>query len=212
MTDRAAPRRLVLVSLALVAGAGALEGAARLGWFTAEVDVVGRAGAVTATGADLVAGLSGLALLALAAVAAAVALAGVPRRVLGGLVAAAGCYAGVATVRLLLAPPTPADLAALPGAPGGGLVGASVAAGWGPLPALLGAALLLAAGIGLIAAERRLPRFGARYAARPVERAALADPDRAAWDALDAGRDPTADPITDPRPGRTDGGGPGGPV
>ena len=139
----------MLVCLALVAGAAALEAAARLGWFTASVDVVGRAGTVTATGADLVPGLSGIALLALAAVAAAVALAGTPRRLLGVVVAAAGAYVGVAVVRLLLAPPAPADLAALPGAPAGGTAIAGAAAlEPGPLPAALGAVLLLAAGLG----------------------------------------------------------------
>lgn len=203
----------MFVCLALVVGAAAFEGAARLGWFTGSVDAVGRgAVAVTATGADVLPGLSGLALLALAAVAAAVALAGVPRRVLGGLVAVAGAYAAVATVRLLTGPPTPADLAALPGAPAGGTAGAAVATGPGPLPALLGAALLLTAGIGLAAAEGRLPRFGARYAARTPERVVTADPDRAAWEALDAGRDPTTDPAAEPRPGRTDDRASGGPV
>jgi uncharacterized membrane protein (TIGR02234 family) len=102
----------------------------------------------------------------------------------------------------------------------------SVAAGAGPLPAVLAAVLLLAAGAVLIVGERGLARFGARYAARPAGTAAqpaVVDPDRAAWDALDAGRDPTADPPVDPtadvrlaadgdRPGRTDGGEPGGAV
>jgi uncharacterized membrane protein (TIGR02234 family) len=204
-----AGRRLGLVCLALVGGAGALEGAARVAWFTTGVDAVGRGTVpVTATGVDLLPGLSGLSLLALAAVAAAVALAGVPRRLLGGLIAMAGAYVGVATVRLLVTPPAPADLAALPAAPAGGRVAAAVSTGWGPLSALLGAALLLTAGIGLVAGEGRLPRFGARYAARPAVRAATTDPDRATWDALDAGRDPTADPPSR----RTDGSAPGGPV
>lgn len=215
----AARRRLVLLCGALVAGAGALEGSARLGWFTTGVDAVGRGTVpVTATGADLVPGLSGLALLALAAVAAAVALAGAARRVLGGLVAAAGAYAGVAVVRLLLAPPGPADLAALPDAPAGGTAGTDVALAPGPVPAALGAVLLVGAGIGLVATESRLPRFGARYAARPsgrAESAEVADPDRAAWEALDAGCDPTTDPDrrrrTDARPTRTDGEVPDGP-
>jgi hypothetical protein len=60
------------------------------------------------------------------------------------------------------------------------------------VPAALGAILLLAAGVALVVADRRLPRLGARYAARPAHEPT--DPDRAAWDALDAGRDPTADP------------------
>jgi uncharacterized membrane protein (TIGR02234 family) len=228
----------VLVCVALVAAAGALEGASRLGWFTAAVEAVGRGAVpVTATGADLLPGLSGVALLALAAVAAAVALAGIPRRVVGGLVAAAGGYVGVAAVRLVLSPPLPADLAVLPDAPAGGTaVAGSVVLQPGPLPTVLGGVLLLAAGLGLIVAEPRLPRFGARYAARAAERAGGggpgADPDRAAWEALDAGRDPTADPGpaheqhgpgTDRDPpatdvtapvfrGRTDAGPPGDPV
>ena len=112
---------------------------------------------------------------------------------LGAVLAAAGGYVGVLVVRLLLSPPTPADLAALPGAPAGGTaVADSVALRPGPVPAALGAILLLAAGVALVVADRRLPRLGARYAARPAHEPT--DPDRAAWDALDAGRDPTADP------------------
>jgi uncharacterized membrane protein (TIGR02234 family) len=208
--SRAGRRRLVLVCLALVAGAAALEAAARLGWFTASVDVVGRAGTVTATGADLVPGLSGIALLALAAVAAAVAVAGLPRRVLGALVAAAGGYVGVMVVRLLVSPPSPADLADLPGAPAGGTaVAGSVTSHPGPLLAALGGVLLIAAGAVLVVADRRLPRLGARYSARPEQ--AATDPDRATWEALDAGVDPTVE-AGDAGAGRSDGGGSGGNV
>jgi uncharacterized membrane protein (TIGR02234 family) len=197
-----------MVCAALLAGAAALEGAARAAWFTAGVDAVGRGTVpVTATGADLVPALTAVALLAVAAVAAAVALAGVARRVLGVLVAAAGTWVGVAAGGLLLVPPAPAELAALPGAPAGGTAAAGAALlRFGPLPALLGVLLLLAAGIMLAGAEHRLARLGARYAARPAgatpgARAPAAqrdpDPDRAAWDALDAGRDPTDLPATD---------------
>jgi len=206
-------RRLLRVCLALVVAAAALEGSARLGWFSTGVDAVGRGTVVvTATGVDLVPGLSGLALLALAAVAAAVALAGTARRLLGGLVAAAGCYVGVTVVRLLVVPPSAAALAALPEAPAGGTPAAPVTAAAGPLPAALGAILLLAAGFTLLVAEPRLPRFGSRYSARTVERAAPEDPDRAAWEALDAGRDPTADPDPAAPRGQADGGVPGDPV
>ncbi len=204
---RSAGRLLLLVCLALAAAAGALEGAARVAWFTGGVDAVGRGTvAVTADGADLLPALSAVALLALAAVAAAVAVAGPTRRVLGALVAAAGGYVGVLVVRLLLSPPTPADLAALPAAPTGGTaVADSVTLRLGPVPAVLGATLLLAAGVALVVADRRLPRLGARYTARPAEEPP--DPDRAAWDALDAGIDPTADATAypadagEPRPG-----------
>lgn len=204
-----ARRRLALVCVGLLAGAAALEGAARLPWFSASVEAVGR-GAVTvsATGADLVPALSAVALLAGAAVAAAVALGGVARRALGGLVAVAGAGVGIAVVRLLLAPPAPADLAALPGAPAGGVAAAgAVVLRPGPLPAALGAALLLVAGVVVLVGERRLPRLGSRYSAQPADTPESArDPDRAAWDALDAGRDPTVDPLAPGRPGRTDGG------
>jgi uncharacterized membrane protein (TIGR02234 family) len=193
-------RRLAGVCLVLLGAAAALEGAARLAWFTAGVDAVGRGTVpVTAVGADLVPALSALALFAVASVAAAVALGGPLRRVVGGLVAAAGGWTGVAVARLLLAPPASTDLAALPGAPAGGVpVPGPAALHPGPGVAALGAALLLAAGVVLVVAERRLPRLGARYTVAgteaPVHRPAAADPDRAAWDALDAGRDPTADP------------------
>ncbi len=227
-----ARRRLTVACAALLAGGAALEGAARAAWFTAGVEAVGRGTVpVTARGGDLLPALSAVALLAVAAVAAAVALAGPVRRVLGAVVAAAGAGAGAAAVGLLLAPPAPADLAALPGAPAGGTAAAgSVAAATGPLWAVLGAMLLVAAGVSLAVGERRLPRFGARHAVRPADRAAAdggaaapgtpgrgaADTDRAAWDALDAGHDPTVAPAADPpaptRPGRTDGGASGRPV
>lgn len=214
---RAGRRRLTAVCVGLLAAGATLESAARLSWFTGGVDAVGRGTvAVTATGADLVPALSATALLAVAGVAAAVALAGPLRRVLGGLVVAAGSWVAIAVVGLIVVPPTSADLAALPGAPTDATPVAGVPVQHaGPVVGVLGAALLIAAGIVLLTAERRLPRLGARYmspvgtstgrpsgprdgagpqAGRPDAAAARAvDPDRAAWDALDAGRDPTAD-------------------
>ena len=86
-------------------------------------------------------------------------------------------------------PAAPADLAALPGAPAGGTAIAGAAAlRPGPLPAALGAVLLLAAGLGLIPAERRLPRLRCPVR-RPARRTGRRPPTRTgrAWDALDAG-------------------------
>lgn len=213
-------RRLALVCLALLVAALGLWAASRLTWFTAGVDAVGRGRVpVDATGADLAPALTGVALLAAAAVPAAVALAGALRRALGVLVAAGGAVAGATVATHVLAPPSAADLAALPGAPAGGTAAVGpAAASAGPLPAVLAAVLLLVAGAALLVGERRLPRFGARYAARaqPAAVSAAGDPDRATWDALDAGRDPTVEPAGDTSPvvdrGRTDGGAPGGPV
>jgi hypothetical protein len=73
----------------------------------------------------------------------------------------------------------------------------------------LGAVLLIAAGVALVVADRRLPRLGARYSARPEQ--AATDPDRATWEALDAGVDPTVE-AGDAGAGRSDGGGSGGNV
>jgi len=56
---------------------------------------------------------------------------------------------------------------------------------------VLAGALLAAAGAPALLAERRLPRLGARYAAPGTRRPPPSDPDRAAWQDLDAGRDPT---------------------
>ena len=84
-----------------------------------------------------------------------------------------------------------------------------VALGLGPLPAVVGAALLVVAGVVLLMGERRLPRFGGRFArrasgegpARPAPSGRGAEPDRATWDALDAGRDPTLDSGRNGEPG-----------
>ena len=212
-------RRLAAVCLALLGGAVGLWVATRLSWFTTAVEAVGRGPVpVSADGTDVVPALAGLALLAAAAIPAAVALAGVFRRALGVLVAAGGALAGWRVATALVNPPSAADLATLPGAPAGGTAAAGpVALGPGPIPAAVGAALLVVAGVVLLIGERRLPRFGGRFArerrqngpARAQGRGA--EPDRAAWDALDAGRDPTLDSTSSGNgepgasvPGRTD--------
>ncbi|MDN5861480.1 MAG: Trp biosynthesis-associated membrane protein, partial [Pseudonocardia sp.] len=105
-----------------------------------------------------------VALLALAGIAAVVATSGIARRAVGALLAAAG-------------------VAVLAGsAPGFG------AAPLGTAALVAGGLLLIATGGFVVVGEPRLARFGARYARSG---AVPADPDRAAWDALDEGRDPT---------------------
>lgn len=190
-------RRLAWVCVALLAAAGALAGASALAWYIADVPAVGRAPVrVVARGADVVAGLHAAALLAVAAVAAVVALAGAARRVLGAVLVLVAAWLTWALARAVAAPPTGTEIAALPGAPAGAGIPAGPAA---PIevaataaPLLAGAGVLLLATAGLVTALREplLARFGARYATAGARRAEL-DPDRAAWDALDAGRDPT---------------------
>jgi hypothetical protein len=124
-------------------------------------------------------GLTGLALVAAAGIAAVVATSGVARRVVGVLLGVAGLVV-VVVAAIGVASATP---------PGG------------PLLALGGGLLLAAAGAFTVVREPRLARLGARYAAAG-SRGAPADPDRAAWMALDEGRDPTDDPPPTAGPGR----------
>ncbi len=206
MTTRS-PRTLGAVCAGLGLAAVLLWGASTATWFV--VTVAGRA-PVTFDGAQVAPSLTGLALLALAGVAGVVATGGVVRRVLGALLGLAGVAVGVIGARALLFSPfaTDASGAGLPQPPSGVSVDAlryqptetTVA----PLLAVAAAVVLLLVGLAVAVRESRLPRFGARYAApgsRPVE----LDPDRAAWQDLDVGRDPTVDPAgdrgDDPGPG-----------
>jgi hypothetical protein len=147
--------------------------------------------------------LGGVALLALAGVAGVVATGGVLRRLVGGLLGLAGVGVLVFGLRALVLDPYATDASAesLPQPPSGVSVDAlryQPTDGTGaPLLVVAGAVALLAVGIFVLLRERRLPRLGARYAA-PGERRVERDPDRAAWQDLDEGRDPTIDPADAP--------------
>jgi uncharacterized membrane protein (TIGR02234 family) len=150
---------------------------------------------VDATGAEIAPSLTGVAVLAVAAVAASVAVSGIARRVLGVIVVLAGGASAWAAFDSWLSPPDAATLLRLAGTtastePVGDVVVAQNAAPW---LGVLGGLLVLAAGVVLVIADRSLPRMGAKYAAPGAERPVV-DPDRAAWDALDEGRDPTVGP------------------
>jgi hypothetical protein len=123
-------------------------------------------GAAALGGDPAAAGLRAVALLAVAGVAGTIASGGLLRRLIGGLLALAGVLAGVIGV-------------------GGPLLAV--------LLALLGAALLLAAGAVLAVRGPMLPRMGSRFdpTGGPAGKSRQ-DPDRRMWDALDAGDDPTA--------------------
>ncbi|WP_214369043.1 Trp biosynthesis-associated membrane protein [Pseudonocardia sp. H11422] len=198
MTAAGKGRRLLLICSGLLAGALALWGSSRLTWFSATVATATRGEVeLAATGADLEAAPAGLALLAVAAVAAAVAVSGIARRVLGGVIVLAGVAAAVVTLTRLSNPPSAEQLASLGDVSLGSdraATMASVPVGVTPAPWLgvVGSVLLLAAGAALLVGERGLPRLGGRYAAPGARRPAV-DPDRAAWQELDAGRDPTLD-------------------
>jgi len=174
----------------LVVAAGVLWGASALAW-----TAPGAGGSTVADPASAPSALTGVALLALAGVAALVATSGVPRRIVGALLGVVGGLVVVATAAAVLA--------------------VSVAVGGGPLLAVGGGLLLAVVGCAVLLREPQLRRLGARYAAAGTP-SAHADPDRAAWAALDEGRDPTADLPADPgAAGLPDGGrdhGPGRPA
>jgi uncharacterized membrane protein (TIGR02234 family) len=158
---------------------------------------------VELTGAQAAPWLSGTALLALAGVAGVVAAGGLLRRLVGVLLGLAGVGVLLFGVRALLVDPyaTDASAASLPQPPAGVTVDElryqPTDTTGAPMLAVAGAVLLLAVGIVVLVRERRLPRLGTRYAA-PGERRVELDPDRAAWQDLDEGRDPTVDPAEAP--------------
>ncbi|MET1075931.1 MAG: Trp biosynthesis-associated membrane protein [Umezawaea sp.] len=155
-----------MVALLLLVGALALWGASGLTWVA---DAVQRPGAaattITRSGADVAPQLVPLAVLCAAAVAAVIALSGWVRRVLGGVVLAAGLGAGwvAATTGGALAPKA---------------------------LALLGALLVVAAGVLLLLRGQAMPRLGGSYQT-PAAAKESADPDKDLWHALERGDDPT---------------------
>ncbi|HET6480111.1 MAG TPA: Trp biosynthesis-associated membrane protein [Actinoplanes sp.] len=183
-------RRSYLLSLlACLAGAGLAAYAATRTW---SLEVTPRPGLsdlrTVRTGADVEPFLIGLALVALAGTGALLATHGRLRRVLGGLLTLVG--AGV-TVGAIVGR---AGLATGEAGSGGML--------WPVICALSGA--IIAVG-GLVAARHghQWPRMSARYERKPAPAAATAGQNatgqnnkpvdnRAAWDSLDRGNDPTA--------------------
>ncbi|WP_197519705.1 Trp biosynthesis-associated membrane protein [Pseudonocardia sp. HH130630-07] len=195
-TDR---RAFGVVVAGLLAAAAALWGSGSSAWFVVDVPTATR-GTVeaSATGAQLQPVVTAVAALLVAAVAALVALSGIARRLLGGVVALAGVAAAGLTLRLLAVPPTPVELASAragltaPNAPQG--AGPVTATAW-PWLAVAGGIVALAAAVVLVVRERRLPRLGARYSAPGAPGPTTEqDPDRAAWERLDEGGDPTVGP------------------
>jgi Tryptophan-associated transmembrane protein (Trp_oprn_chp) len=195
-TEAPAPARssrtLALACLGSACAAALLWGASALTWYT--VSPTGRAPLVF-TGAQVSPSIGGFAWVALAAVAGLVATGGPARRVLAVLIGFAGAAAAFIGLVGWTRTEYAADSAG-PVPPGATLPPPPLVVTPAPLLAVAGGLLLLAVGVLVVIREPRLPRLGARYAApgtRPVE----IDPDRAAWQDLDAGRDPTADPARD---------------
>lgn len=188
-------RSLGLACLLLLLGAGFLWVSGSLTWFSVTVPTAtGGELSTAATGAQMQPAITAVAALLLAAVAATVALSGIARRVLGVVVALAGVAAGWSTLAQVVTPPSAAQLvSAREGlSTGGQPIGTSVvsASAW-PWLAVAGAVVAVLAGGLLAVRERRMARLGARYAAPGAPTDEPTDPDRAAWEQLDDGRDPT---------------------
>ncbi|MDD7942477.1 Trp biosynthesis-associated membrane protein [Actinomycetospora lutea] len=205
----APPGRLLgIVAVLLALAAVVLWGASRLTWVSQVVEGIPGPRTSTADGATAEPILVPWALLCLAAIGGLVATAGWGRRVVGTLVAVAGLWALLRAASGLLAPASEAlPIGVRPGdrpLPAEAVVG-------GPLLGLVGALVMVGAGLLTVRWAAVLPRMGAQYDA-PVARGATAtatarprpaDPDTALWEALDEGRDPTGEPAGDP---------PGGPA
>lgn len=152
--------------LLLLLGALGLWASSRLTWATEAVERPG-AGVSTIgrTGTDLVPELVPIAVLCLAAIAAVVALSGWPRQVLGVVVLLAGAGAIALTI-----------------------------GGRGDLPpravALLGALLIVVAGLALVVRGKAMPKLGGSYQT-PGAAKRSTDPDKELWQALERGDDPT---------------------
>jgi uncharacterized membrane protein (TIGR02234 family) len=208
-----------VVAILALAGAGLAAVAAALTWWSADyTDPLTGGLTVTATGSGCVPELVPLALVGLAGFGAALATRGFARRLVGVVIGVCGLAVAVLSALQFADPPASlvTDLTR-PADP----VGAAQLHPFGPALAVLGGALLTAAGVavGLGVGARRL---GARYdaptsaaAGRAAAAAAVPAGDQAEadpadwWKALDAGVDPTASAAEAPsgpkaRP-RTDG-------
>ncbi|MFI7442028.1 Trp biosynthesis-associated membrane protein [Nonomuraea indica] len=143
------------------------------------------------TGGDLGPALVPVALAGLAGVVAALAAKGVARRLIGALVALCGLVAGLAT--WLAA----GGDAALDWLGEHNVLQATDALQWDvvalwPASSGLGAAIMTAGGLVAVVRGGRWAGMGDRYERDPARRRAPAADDRALWDALDRGDDPTS--------------------
>jgi uncharacterized membrane protein (TIGR02234 family) len=165
--------------------------AAGRAWITNARDPGGVAEMVSPTGADLSPVLTPLALAGLAGVVAVLAAKGVGRRLIGALLALCGLAAALGAwtatgeegVRTWLREHN--------------VLAGAASATWDtvviwPVLAGLGAALMLAGGIAAVAWGGRWAGMSDRYERTPAPTAPQAADDRALWDALDRGDDPTA--------------------
>ena len=191
-------RQLGLVAVLAVAGAALAAISAALTWWSADyVDPLSGALTISASGADCVPELIPLALVALAGFGAALATRGVPRRIIGVVIAL--CGGALAARSALFFGSTPGALVSeltRPADP----IGTAQLHPVGPALGVLGGLLLAAAGVLVTLGIGARQAMGSRY-----ERGAKAQATTTGkttdqgdwWKALDAGDDPTATSTSD---------------
>jgi uncharacterized membrane protein (TIGR02234 family) len=182
-----------LAQLLLLVSAGALWVASRMVWVDVEsFDGLGQPKPTVLNGASWSTALVPLAVLLLAAAVAALAVRGWPLRLLAVLVAAASALTAYLAISLWVIRDVAPRAAHLAEVPITNLVGSQRHYG-GAIVTLLAAVVTLVGAVLLVRSAARAKPEAARYERRsaPSTAEATAPSERAIWDALDEGRDPT---------------------
>ena len=182
-----------LAQLLLLLSAGALWVASRMVWVDVfSFDGLGQPKATALTGASWSTALVPLAVLLLAAAVAALAVRGWPLRLLAVLVAAASGAMGYLAISLWVIRDVAVRAAQLADVAVANLVDTQRHYG-GAIVTLVAALVTLAGAVLLVRSAAKAKPETARYERRaaPAPAEANAPSERAIWDALDEGRDPT---------------------
>ena len=183
-----------LAQLLLLVSAGALWVASRMVWVeVTSFDGLGQPKTTALNGASWSTALVPLAMLLLAAAVAALAVRGWPLRLLAVLVAAASAGLAYLAISLWVIRDVAVRAAHLADVAVAGLVGTQRHP-WGAVVTVVAAVVTLFGAVLLMRSAARPKPEAARYERRAApqrEEPAAATSERAIWDALDAGRDPT---------------------
>jgi uncharacterized membrane protein (TIGR02234 family) len=193
-----------LAQLLLLVSAGALWVASRMAWVDVQsFDGLGQPKTTALTGASWSTALVPLAVLLLAAAVAALAVRGWPLRLLAVLVAAASALMAYLAIGLWVIRDVAPRAAHLADVPITNLVSAQRHYG-GATITLVAAVVTLLSAVLLVRSAARAKPDAARYERRSASSAdqAAAPSERAIWDALDEGLDPTQDPADPDNKGR----------
>ncbi|MCV7279400.1 TIGR02234 family membrane protein [Mycolicibacterium flavescens] len=186
--------------LGLVLAAAGLWGASRFTWVdVTSFDGLGQPKTVGLSGGTWSTALVPLAVLLLAAAVAALAVRGWPLRALAVLVALTSAGTGYLGLSLWLVDDVAVRASHIAEAPVADIIGTQRHY-TGAVITVVAAALTLACAVLMVRAARRETSGAARYSRRPAARQddpAEAMSERAIWDALDEGSDPTQDPTRD---------------